>query len=364
MKEKIISFPHLGDYHIPIEFLLKKLTNLKVVPSPKITKKTIELGTSKSPDFVCLPFKYNLGNFIESLENGANILIQAGGGCRYGYYAEVQRQILKDLGYNFEFYTLTNTNKITISSLFNTFKKLNPDIEFHKFAYYTLLTLKMIHYMDKIDIYIRANIGFEEEKGSFQRIKKKMLNEFKKTKNFTHLLFLYYKYKRIFKKLKINKPKNCLKVGIIGELYTSMEPFSSYFLEEELAKKNIQIKRYTNLTYLLITKKIHTKKMLKYVKDYVHHKIGADGLDNVYRAKKLIEENYDGIIHIKPFGCTPEIGAIPIIDKICKKYKMPIIYFSYDTQTSMEGLKTRIEAFYEMLNMKKENQDGKMLSRN
>ena len=82
MNKKIVSFPHLGDYYIPIEYLLKKTTNLKVVPSPPITKKTIDLGSKYSPDFVCIPFKYNLGNFIETLDNGANILLQAGGGCR------------------------------------------------------------------------------------------------------------------------------------------------------------------------------------------------------------------------------------------------------------------------------------------
>ena len=85
--KKIISFPHLGDYYIPVSIFLKRTTNLKVVPAPPITKKTIELGTKYSPDSVCLPFKYNLGNFIESLENGANILFTAGGGCRYRYYA-------------------------------------------------------------------------------------------------------------------------------------------------------------------------------------------------------------------------------------------------------------------------------------
>ena len=87
---KIISFPHLGDYHVPIKFLLTKLTKCKVIQAPPITKKTIELGSKYSPDFVCVPFKYNLGNFIEALDNGANILIQAGGGCRYGYYGELQ----------------------------------------------------------------------------------------------------------------------------------------------------------------------------------------------------------------------------------------------------------------------------------
>lgn len=353
MNNKIISFPHLGDYYIPVSYLLRKLTNYKVIPSPKITKKTIDLGSKYSPDFVCVPFKYNLGNLIETLDNGANILLQAGGGCRYGYYKEVQETILKDLGYKFEFYTLTNNDKLTIKGLFNTFKKLNKNLKFHKFLHYMIQTLLMVNYMDNIDDYIRLNIGFEKDKNSFKNLKQEMLNKFIKCNNVFSLTKSYFKYKRLFKKLEINKPEDCLKVGIIGELYTSMEPFSSYFLETELAKSNIQVKRFTNVTYLLIKKRFKKNKMLKYCQNYIKYPIGADGLDNVYRAKKLINEKYDGLIHIKPFGCTPEIGAIPIIKNVCNDYKMPIIYFSFDNQTSIEGIKTRLEAFYDMLKMKK-----------
>lgn len=354
MDDKKVSFPHLGNYYIPVNYLLNKLLNIKVIPSPPITKKTLELGSKYSPDFVCLPFKYNLGNFIETLDNGANILIQAGGGCRYGYYAEVQETILRKLGYNFDFYTLVDTDKFTVKHLYNTFKKMNPHLSFIKFAYYTLLTLLMINYMDKIDDYIRKNIGFEVYKNSFINLQKRMFKSFTKCKYFSTLTYQYFKYKTKFKNLKINKPKNCMKVGIIGELYTSMEPFASYFIESELAKMNIEVKRFTNVTYLLIQKKHHTKKMLKYMKDYMKYTIGADGLDNIYRAKKLINEGYDGLIHIKPFGCAPEVGAIPIIKKVCSESTMPIIFFSFDTQTSEEGIKTRLEAFYDMLKMKKE----------
>ena len=109
---KIISFPHLGDYYIPINYLLKNITKAKIIIPPKITKKTIELGSTNSPDYVCVPFKYNLGNYIESLDLGANILLQAGGGCRYGYYAELQEQILRDLGYNFEFINFIKDNHV------------------------------------------------------------------------------------------------------------------------------------------------------------------------------------------------------------------------------------------------------------
>ena len=48
-----------------------------------------------------------------------------------------------------------------------------------------------------------------------------------------------------------DKPKHCLKVGVIGELYTAMEPFATYQLEKVLASYHIQIKRFTNLSYLL-----------------------------------------------------------------------------------------------------------------
>ena len=352
-KDRVISFPHLGDYYIPIKFLLTKLTNYRVMAAPPITKKTIELGSKYSPDFVCVPFKYNLGNFIEALEQGANVLIQAGGGCRYGYYAEVQEKILKDLGYNFELYTLVNNDKITPKSIYQTFKKIDKKIPLYKMLYYAPLTILMIRYMDNIDQYIRLNIGFEVEKNSFTNLKKEMLDSFQKCKGYISLTKRYFFYKKKFKKLQINKPKNCLKVGIIGELYTAMEPFSSYFLEKELASMNIEIKRFTNVSYLLYQKRLQRKKNLRYIEKYCKYTLGADGMDNVYRAKYLIDEGYDGIIHTKPFGCTPEIGAIPIIRKVCQDGKMPIIYFSFDSQTSETGIKTRLEAFYDMLKIKK-----------
>lgn len=352
-KEPIISFPHLGDYHIPIKFLLTHLTKYKVITAPPITKHTIELGGKYSPDFVCVPFKYNLGNFIETLENGATILLQAGGGCRYGYYPEVQEKILKDLGYEFELLTIGDDGIISIKSLYKIVKRINPHPSIIKTIYYLMLTILMVRYMDDADAYIRENIGFEVKKNEFLNTKNQMLSEFSKCKNFRSLNKCYKKYKRILERIEIDKPDNCLRVGIIGELYTSMEPFSSYFLERELASMNIQIKRFTNASYLLYQKKFREKKMLRKIKDYCKYTLGADGMDNVYRAKYLIENNYDGIIHIKPFGCTPEIGAIPIIRKVCEDGHIPIIFFSFDVETSETGIKTRLEAFYDMLSIKK-----------
>ena len=67
----------------------------------------------------------------------------------------------------------------------------------------------------------------------------------------------------------------------------------------------------------------------------------------------MLDKSYDGIIHTKPFGCTPEIGAIPIIQKICQENEMPILFFSYDVETSDEGIKTRLEAFEDLIKIRR-----------
>jgi predicted nucleotide-binding protein (sugar kinase/HSP70/actin superfamily) len=67
----------------------------------------------------------------------------------------------------------------------------------------------------------------------------------------------------------------------------------------------------------------------------------------------LAEKGFDGIIHLKPFGCLPEISSMPMLQNIGKNYKIPILYFSFDSQTSETGVKTRLEAFIDMIIMRK-----------
>jgi len=134
----------MANYSIPVTYLLEKVLKQEIIKPNKITAKTIELGTKYSPDFVCTPFKYTLGTLIESLDNGANILIQAGGGCRYGYYHELQEKILKDLGYEFKLYNLVSCGKKDINQIYKIAKKINPKIKIIRSLYYLYITLVII----------------------------------------------------------------------------------------------------------------------------------------------------------------------------------------------------------------------------
>jgi len=357
-KKTIISFPHLGNYYIPIYSLLSRLAgDSEILVPPKMTKKTMELGEKYSPDSVCTPFKYNLGNFIESLDKGANVLIQAGGGCRFGYYAELQEQILRDLGYNFTFITLLDAKGVNVFTVYKKFKLINPKLRRINFTYHFLLTIKMIDILDKIEEKIRKKSAYEINKGEFNKIHSKMLLELKLIKSFKQLYKLNEKYNLILENVKTEKKSNQLRVGIVGELYTTMEQFSSFFLERELANMDIEVKRYTTATYLLFEKGKAEKKLLKSANKYIKYALGADGTESVAHSKELCESGYDGIIHVKPFGCTPEVNAMPILQKISRDYNVPIIHFTFDMQTSETGVKTRLEAFYDMLKMKKEAQN-------
>ena len=113
----------MADYYVPAKYLLSNIFNCKVITPPTITNKTIEIGNKYSPSFVCTPFKYTLGTMIESIESGANILIQFGGGCRYGYYSELQEKIMKDLGYNFELINLISKGKANFKEIYKSIKK-------------------------------------------------------------------------------------------------------------------------------------------------------------------------------------------------------------------------------------------------
>lgn len=351
--DKVIAFPQMGNYYVPTTYLFSRILNCKIMPPKKITKNTIEIGTKNSPDFVCTPFKYTLGTMIESLDDGASIVVQFGGGCRYGYYSELQEEILTDLGYKFQYINLISAGKANIKKIYREVKKINPKLKIIKSLYYLLVTKIMVKYMDKVDDYIRCNIGFEKNHGEFEKLNNKMLKEFSSVKGIFSLNKVYKKYFKMIKSVEVNKPEKPLKVGIIGELYTIMEPFANYYLEKELASYNIEITRFTNVQYLLFEKKRKIKKYLKEAKKYIKYKMGADASDNVARTLEMCKESYDGIIHIKSSFCTPEIAAMPIISKICDEYNVPVIFFSFDSGTSLVGIKTRLEAFYDMIEMRR-----------
>lgn len=352
MSKNKVNFPRLGSYNVAVEYIIKNGLECDYVEAPPITKKTLEIGTKNSPDFVCTPFKYQLGGFIEAIEAGADTLIQVGGLCRLGYYGELHEQILKDLGYKVKFVNMANADFTKPITFYEEFKKINPKLNLSKITNSCLIAFKMVELIDKIEDFIRQNVGFEKVEGSFDLLFKDFLEDIRDVASKKELNIIFKLYMKKFKKIEVIKPKKPLKVGFVGEYYTIMDPYSNHYMEKELAKKGIVIERWMNITNTIL--KNPAKEVKQSIKNYAKYDMGATAMYTIKKAIDYAKDGCDGIIHVKSFGCTPEIDAMPVLQRISEDYKIPIIYFSFDTQTSDVGINTRIEAFYDMIMMRKE----------
>lgn len=350
---KIISFPHISYYYIPIRYIIRNITKCEILIPESNSLNTVSIGAKYSPNDVCMPFKYNLGNYINALNRGANILIQAGGGCRYGYYAELQEQILKELGYNFKFINLIKNNHISIIKLYNEAKKINNKLLFIEYVFYLIKGFLIIVFMDKTHKYIRENkalsINPKEYKKAFQILK---IAYSKDKLSILKIIKIYINSKKALKSIPKKQNNNNIKILIIGELYTLMDSTANNNLENILIDSGSIIYRYTDLTYLLFKKKFARTKILKTSRKYLKYTLGADGAESIAHAIEHCKKGIDGIIHIKSYGCVPEINAIPILSQISKDYNVPIMYLSYDGENNIANIDTKIEAFYDMINEK------------
>ena len=95
-------------------------------------------------------------------------------------------------------------------------------------------------------------------------------------------------------------------------------------------------------------KNMHVK-----IEDLCRYEMGPTSTANIWYARECAERGFDGIIHIKSAACTPEIDVMPVLQNISADYKIPVLYLTYDAQTSDVGLMTRLEAFYDMIDMRK-----------
>lgn len=371
-----LSYPQLGNYDIPIGFFVNQGLGLEYVAPPSMTKRTIELGGKYSPDFVCAPFKCMMGCYIEALEKGANVLIQTGGTCRLGYYGELHEQILHDLGYDFEMFNLTLPRYKNLLGMLKGMKQFAPNVGLFKMAKALPATAKMITVIDKVEDYMRQNMGFEVNDGEHEKVYNKFLADLRKAKKLRDVKQAYKDAMNAFHKIPMNKPEHPLRVGVIGEYFTIMDPYSNHEIEKKIAKMGAEVHRWMNLSNSVLI--CPDENALKKLNGYLHYDLhrfpsslwvniqqklssrytkfdmGSSSISTIALAEHYAKEGFDGLVHVKSFGCTPEMDAVPVLHNISSDYKIPVLYLNYDTQTSDTGIETRIEAFYDMIAMRKE----------
>ena len=302
MEKPIITFARWGNYTIAFKGLFEQL-GLEVIPPEKTNSQTIAAGAKIAPEMFCFPLKVTLGNYIPSLKKGANTIFMVqnvGGSCRQRYYGAIQEKVLKEAGYNIAFLDFRATPK----DIYRELKIISGASlwQILKAARFFFRKLRLIEKMEKMAQFYRPR---EIEKGAADKILQEgllELEEMKEEKDFPKLK------KEILKRLteiKIEEKKELPRVALIGEIYTVCDPTINFDIEAKLGREGIEVHREMDITY-------HLKKMIFPWKDwtiqrkinpYLRSTVGGHGRDAIYEMLNYVKKDFDGIIHLLPFGC-------------------------------------------------------------
>lgn len=360
-KKRKISFPHMGTISYAWAAALR-IIGCEPYIEPYTSKKALSLGTKHAPEAICLPYKLILGNFIEAIEGGTDYvaMITSPGCCRLGEYGKCIENALTDLGYETKYLELQLYDGI--KGLYNFLKsasgKNNP-VLFTRAIIIAILKVFILDKLETMHSYYRAR---EIKSGEAEKHYLKCLKIIDENDTVLGLRKAEKQIKAEMAKVKIDSKREVLYVDITGEIYVVNDEFSNQNIEKELGRMGVQVRRSLTVSSFLkdaIIPKVfrkgetHLQRADRLAKPYLMRDIGGDALECVSDVAYANERGIDGIIHISPFTCMPEIMSQNIFPAMRENCDIPILPLIMDEQTGRAGYITRIEAFVDLMRRRK-----------
>jgi predicted nucleotide-binding protein (sugar kinase/HSP70/actin superfamily) len=222
------------------------------------------------------------------------------GQCRLRHYWVLQELTLKRLGYKFRIYP------VSFANLLGLIKKFNPGLSY-------------------LSIFKKLNQGWEK-----------------------------------LKKVEGPPPsilKESVNIGIVGEIFTCLEPAINLDIEKKLKELGANILNTVRISdFIKASLRVDYREKRTYkrrAKNYLNGRLGGHGFENLYNAMYLADRGIDGLIHLLPLSCMPETTIEPILDKICADYNIPLLRLPIDETHSEINFNTRLETFVDLIKRRK-----------
>ncbi len=355
-----VIYPHMGYLNVALNHMLEDL-GVPYVPTPPITKKTVELGSLHSPESICLPYKITMGNFLEGIQGGADTLVTicGEGKCRLGFYNAVQKiGVSRFTDQTLTLHTINSTTGL-FTSLYRFLRNATCDKSRAAILYHIAKAVKMLKAIDAIG---HAKNYYGPRSSQPQRIIdfcKAGILEIGTSRSFRDIDRI--KEQTITAMQAMASDVKPVKVGLIGEFYVLMEPYVNFEIENMLVTLGVEVHRlistgewaYAQTLLRLLGLYNEETEYLKQARPYMNYHVGGDGLKSAGSAIWCAKNDYDGIIHAYPFGCMPETVAQYALKNISADYSLPMLSLSLDEHASNVGVVTRIEAFVDCLQRRK-----------
>jgi len=350
-----LTVPHMGLLDIAYTRVLRGL-GLDMLPPPRPNINTLNLGVKYSPEYACLPFKINLGNMIEALERGADAILMPGGygPCRFGYYGIIQEQILRGLGYGFSMGRTDNPD--SLRDMVKTIMEiggLKDKWDGYKVFYLILMRMAALDRVIRLYHYYKPR---EKKRGETDEVMRKAIGLIDSSLSFLSLFKAELKVKGLFRKVAIRKEIKPLRIGIVGEIFMVIEPFANMNIEKRLAEMGIEVVRGVWLSDWLndrfrfkpLRRNQH-KLSTRWAYPYLKYPSGGESIESVGKTILFHRRGVNGVIHLMPFTCMPELVASTVLERVRKDLNFPILSLVFDEHISETNLNTRLEAFIEMI---------------
>lgn len=360
----VITVPRMGNTCLAAKALFDGLRIPYVIPE-KNNKITMQKGACISPEEICLPFKLMMGNYIESIERGADTILITGscGPCRFGEYCELQMKILKKRNVKADLIVVDSPTSVGFGVLWNRVKKISSESSLGKAAKFNALrrALKILSLSDIISAKAHHIAGYEVSRGEAKRLLMECESAVYNLDDPVKMQKLLESYLVRLSNIKVDENRNPIKIALIGEIYSMIEPFSNIFIEEKLMD-------YGVCTYRMITPswwlkdlvlkplKINSYRIQRASKPYLPFGVGGHAKESIGHAILSNRRHADGAIQIYPLGCMPEVITKSVLPVIGRDRNFPVLSLVIDEATGDAGYVTRIEAFLDMLEMKRKKE--------
>lgn len=270
-----------------------------VVISSDTSEKTIKTGTEICTGGACLPIKVYHGHIIDLLEKNPDALFLP--------------RITKPYKDTFTCPKVMGVNDMIRSAVGNDIRIIEPTLSgnLQRFCFSTGQMLGYFPY-DIIKAY-KNLLKYQNQKefGEAERLNEDGIN-----------------------------------IAIIGHPYLVYENCVNMNIEKMLKEQGCNVLTPRNFES---EKVFHNPDIIK--KDFFWS-TGDKSMNFINSVSEKSE--VDGIIYLSSFGCGPDAFVLPFLRKCAENNETLFIDLSFDEHTGEEGVKTRVEAFVEMIRRKKE----------
>ncbi len=371
-KEQVLGFPTIGKLGLALETVFRGAGVSCVGPMP-ITKSTVELGQELAPEFICYPATVTIGQMRQCLEAGANTLVMVGGKgrCRLGWYAEIQELLLKKAGYDFTMISIGSP--FPLGSNYRSFafsvgqifggRSISGALNSALLAYWKSLRLEQ---GEQLLYRLRA---VEEKRGAADGLYTQFVEEVKRSNTLKSLKNCWQEFQCECASLDRVEGIIPLKVRLIGEIYSVFEDFVNHHLAKTLGSLEgvrVEIDQEITVMNWLHYNVLHHprlllrhKKITRAARPYLRDLVGGHGLDSIGLTALAPREGVEGVIHLWPFTCMPEIIAQSILTRVTKDSGLPLLTIIINEQTGEAGINTRLESFAHILLERRTAKEGR-----